>query len=82
LFTDPEAPPTPRGSPDRGTFSLIAAAELPVVRWRGLNLEPFAPTPHRAVLSAMQSADGGGGLTNVKIAAFRLDELVSTVLSS
>jgi hypothetical protein len=30
----------------------------------------------------MQAGDGGGGLTNVKIAAFRLDELMSTVLSS
>jgi hypothetical protein len=37
LFTDSEAPPTPRDSPGRGTFSLIAAAELPSVRWRGIN---------------------------------------------
>jgi hypothetical protein len=75
LPTDPQGPPTPPGSTERGTFSLIAAAEMPPVRWHGINLEPFTPPPHRAVLSAMQPGDGGGELTNVKIAALRLEEL-------
>jgi hypothetical protein len=66
LFGDPERSPTPLGSPGHGTFALIAAAELPSVRWRGINLEPFAPPPHRAVLSAMQSGDGCGGPTNAR----------------
>jgi hypothetical protein len=68
------------GVPDKNSFMLVAAADIPPVGGAGSGPPP---PPHRAVLLARkESISGGGGIVNnVKITSFPLDEIVATVLT-
>ena len=67
------------GNPDKNSFMLVVAANLPFEGGAGSGPPP---PPHRAVLLARkESSDGVGVVTNVKITSFPLDEIVATVLT-
>ena len=67
------------GNPDRNSFMLVVAANLPFEGGAGSGPPP---PPHRAVLLARkESSDGAGIVSNVKITSFPLDEIVATVLT-
>jgi len=70
------------GSADHDTFMLTLAATLPAEGGAGSKGAPVPP-PHRAVLLAKKNTASGGtaALTNVKIFAIPMDEIVATVLT-
>jgi len=68
------------GNPDRNSFMLVVAANMPFEGGAGSGPPP---PPHRAVLLARKetASDGAGVVTNLKITSFPLDEIVATVLT-
>jgi hypothetical protein len=68
------------GNPDRNSFMLVVAANIPPHGGAGSGPPP---PPHRAVLLARKDSGsrGAGVVTNLKITSFPLDEIVATVLT-